>query len=294
MGYMKIENLYRNNDIMLFRECYALEKVHGTSAHIQWSKGKLSFYSGGENHDNFVALFDQDKLIEKFLERAYPDDLVVRVHGEAYGGKQQGMSKTYGPKLHFIAFDVKIGDCWLDVPKAEEFCFNLNIEFVPYVRIPTTEDCLNAARDDHSIVAIRRGMGEGHIREGVVLRPPVEVKLNNGSRLISKHKRDEFRETKSPRASISPEQLKVLQDASAIAEEWCVPMRLNHIIGKMTSNGIEPDLKDTGDLIKNMISDIYTEAKGEIVESKEVQKAIGQKTVALFKEYLRLKTFGGN
>ena len=32
MGYLHIENLYKAQDILLFRECYALEKVHGTAA----------------------------------------------------------------------------------------------------------------------------------------------------------------------------------------------------------------------------------------------------------------------
>ena len=276
---------------MLWKECYALEKVHGTSAHIQWSKGQLSFYSGGETHEKFVELFDQDKLIEAFKSLEYPEDTVIRIHGEAYGGKQQGMSKTYGPKLHFIAFDVRIGDYWLSVPKGEEFCFKFGVEYVPYEKIPTTEEALNRERDRDSIVAIRRGMGSGHIREGVVLRPPVEVTLNGGGRMMCKHKRDEFREHKSPR-QIDPDKQKVLEEAEAVADEWCVPMRLNHVLGKMTVNGIEPDMGKMGDIIKNMIDDIYIEAKGEIVESREVQKAIGTKTVALYKQHLRKINFG--
>jgi RNA ligase len=292
MGYMKIENMYRNADIMLFKQCYALEKVHGTSAHIQWSKGHVSFYSGGEKHDNFVALFDQEKLTEFFKVREYPEDIVIRIHGEAYGGKQQGMSKTYGAKLCFIAFDVRIGDLWLDVPKAEDYCLQAGIEFIPYAIVGTSEAELNAERDRDSTVAIRRGMGEGHIREGVVLRPPFEVRLNSGSRLIAKHKRDEFRETKSPRLDINPDKLKVLEEAEAIAEEWCVPMRLQHVIGKMTVDGVEPDMKNMGDIIKNMIDDIYVEGKGEIIEGREVAKAIGTKTVQLFKKYLHKKNIG--
>ncbi len=35
MGYLHIDNLYKNQTIRLFRECYALEKVHGTSAHVR-------------------------------------------------------------------------------------------------------------------------------------------------------------------------------------------------------------------------------------------------------------------
>ena len=41
-----------------------------------------------------------------------------------------------------------------------------------------------------------------------------------------------------------------------------------------------------------MVEDIYVEGKGEIVESREVAKAIGTKTVKLYKEYLRKKNIG--
>ena len=188
--------------------------------------------------------------------------------------------------------EVCIGDKWLDVVKAEEYCFKFGIEFVPYEKIPSTIEAINYERDRDSIVAVRRGMGEGHKREGVVLRPPFEVRMNNDARIIAKHKRDDFRETKTPRNDVDPSKLKVLEEAEEIAEEWCVAMRLNHIINKMTVDGIEPDMSKMGDIIKNMIDDIYIEAKGEIVESREVQKAIGTKTVALYKQHLRNINFG--
>jgi len=43
VGYLHIENLYRPaaQIILLFREVYALEKVHGTSAHVAWKQGKV-------------------------------------------------------------------------------------------------------------------------------------------------------------------------------------------------------------------------------------------------------------
>ena len=37
MGYMRIDNLYKNQAVLSFKEVYALEKVHGTSAHIHYS-----------------------------------------------------------------------------------------------------------------------------------------------------------------------------------------------------------------------------------------------------------------
>lgn len=71
MGYQHIENLYKNQTIFLFKECYALEKIHGTSAHIKWSyeNQKLTFFSGGEDYYKFVSLFNEQELTEKFIKR---------------------------------------------------------------------------------------------------------------------------------------------------------------------------------------------------------------------------------
>ena len=119
MGYQSILNLYRPEAqaILQFKTLYALEKLHGTSANIAWRDGDIKYFSGGEGYERFVALFDRAALMERFQARFTPADTVT-VFGEAYGGKQHGMSGTYGKELRFAAFDVKVGDCWLAVPDA--------------------------------------------------------------------------------------------------------------------------------------------------------------------------------
>jgi hypothetical protein len=276
MGYMHIPNLYKNTEVLMFKECYAMEKIHGTSAHISWKDGKVSFFSGGEKHENFVKLFNEEELTEKFTELF---DCDVIVFGEAYGGKQQGMSHTYGKELKFIAFDVKVGDYWLDVPNAEDVSKKLDLEFVSYEKIPTELKYIDAERDKMSSQAIRNGVGYDKMREGVVLRPLVELKRNDGKRIMSKHKRDEFMETKTKR-EVDPEKLKVLQEANAIAEEWVTPMRLTHVLDKL---GNPDDISETGTVIKAMIEDVFREAEGEIVESAAAKQAIGKKCAKLYK-----------
>src|SRR5271166_1465433 len=103
MGYLHIDNLYRNQDILLFKECYATEKVHGTSVHLSWNNGKLGFFAGGEKYERFIMLFNHADLEEKFKALGWLNKCII--YGEAYGGSQQGMKKTYGDKLQFIAFD---------------------------------------------------------------------------------------------------------------------------------------------------------------------------------------------
>ena len=95
MGYLHIDNLYKAQDILAFRECYALEKVHGTSAHIGWGyaptgetmvtkpEHPLRFFSGGEPHERFKKLFDCEKLKAVFPVFGHEK---MTVYGEAYGG----------------------------------------------------------------------------------------------------------------------------------------------------------------------------------------------------------------
>ena len=282
MSYMHISNLYRPEAqaIFLFRECYALEKIHGTSAHIAWKDGKVSYFAGGENYTNFVALFNEADLIKKFTAMGHDD---VKVPGEAYGGKQQGMSGTYGKNLKFIAFECLVGERWLSVPDAEAVAKSLGLEFVFYVKIPTEWAAIDAERDAPSVQAVRNGITEPKKREGVVLRPLIEVTTNNGGRIVAKHKGAEFQETKTPR-STDPTKLKVLSEAGAVADEWVTEMRLTHVLDKISAE--QQVIENMRNIIAAMVEDVLREGSGEIVDSKEVRGAIGKKSATMFKERL--------
>ena len=274
MAYKEIGNLYKYVDIFLFRECYAMEKIHGTSAHIKWKKGKLTTFGGSTKPDTFAALFDLAKLTKKFEELGIE---TVIIYGEAYGGKLMKMRDTYGPDLRFIVFEVQIDEHWLSVPQAEDFVLsNFELEFVHYVKIPTELEAIDAERDADSVQAIRNGMGEGKKREGVVLRTLIELTKNNGSRVIVKHKR--FKETKTARV-VSPEQLQILTDAKEIAEEWVTEMRLTHVLDKIEN----PSMRKMQEIIVAMFEDIKREGEGEIVWSREAQRTIGAKTAQMAK-----------
>lgn len=287
MGYLHINNLYKEQTILLFKECYALEKIHGTSAHIGFTHdangyptGRVTYFSGGESHEKFKSLFNEQALIDVF-SKEFNDS--VTVYGEAYGGKQQGMSETYGKVLKFVVFDVQVGDKWLSVPQAEEVAKKLGLEFVYYTKIPTDLASLDAARDADSQQAVRNGVGAGKKMEGVVLRPLIEMTLNNGSRIICKHKRDEFRETASPRPVVDPAQLQVLEDAEKIANEWVTPMRLQHVLDKIPNHSME-NMKQ---ILASMVDDVWREAGSEIVQSIAVAKAITRRTSKMYQDLLK-------
>ena len=286
MSYRHILNLYANKEILLFKQCYALEKVDGTSSNIRYlaEQDKLSFFHGGSSRELFLANFNEAVLLEQFRANhvEYPTVKDLIIYGEAYGGKLQGRSSTYGKDLKFIAFEVCIDGEFLGVLEAEKLALKFGQEFVPYKLIDTTEEAINAEMMADSEVAIRRGTGPGKMREGIVLRPVVELIHPNGGRVICKHKREEFKERQHQPKFTDETQLKVLEEAKEIVEEWVVMERLKHVLDAFT----EPNIKDSNKVIQAMTEDVLREAGSEVVDSKAFRKELGKETMRLFKAWL--------
>lgn len=282
----------------MFKTVFAMEKVNGTSAHLSWKNKELTFFSGGSKHDTFVAIFDQDALKAKFME-FFPDSSIT-IYGEAFGGKLQGMSHTYGPNLKFVAFEVMIEadgrERWYNVPDAERVVRMLGLDFVAYELCVADVEEMDRQRDKPSEEAFKAGMAirekpeTWKKREGIVIRPPVELYDFQGGRFLAKHKNEEFAEREhTPKVGEGSE---VLKEAKAIADEWVVRERLLHVIDRVR---VEAKLEEVNKaehiplLISAMIEDITREAAGEIEMSKQAQRQIGNKTATMFKELLQEK-----
>lgn len=264
MGYMHIENLYRCwNHWQSYAEAYALEKIHGTSAHISYDpdQDRVTAYSGGADHLVFVSLFDFDKTKDQFKSLGIAKKMTL--YGEAYGGKILRMANTYGGNLRFVAFDFLVGDdLWYSVPQAEEMAKHLGQEFVDYVRVPCQLPFLDAERDRPSTQAKRNGIGDDKLREGIVLRPLVEAVWGaNKTRVIAKHKGEKFCETAHMKTKpIDLDKIQAMAGAEAIANEWVTDMRLDHVL-----NGRVPCHEIIGEVLASMVEDIEREAAGEVV-----------------------------
>jgi hypothetical protein len=292
VGYYKIPNLYKDPTILnTFKQVYVLEKVHGTSAHLVWKPeerstlehpvGEIRLFSGGAKHEEFEKACPPLLYVEKFVQH-FPTTPVI-VYGEAYGGKMQAMSHTYGKQLRFIAFEVKIGSHWLSVPDAFDVATKLGFEFVPFKLVSNDLATLNAERDAPSEVAKRLGIESPGPREGIVIRPPFEVTLNNGARIHAKHVAESFRETKTPR-EVNPDKAVKFADAKRVADEYVTDMRLTHVLGSLQPQAV--DYKDIPRLIKAVVEDLRAECEDEIEWSREVSQAIGTATAKLYKDRL--------
>ena len=299
MSYMHISNLPKAQEIMLFKEAWALEKIHGTSAHVHWHKGEdilrpdtLTFFSGGASNLEFVQLFDQEVLRQRFMELGLND---VTVYGEAYGGKMHKMSETYGKKLKFIAFEVKVEESWLDVQSAFDVATKLGFEFVYFWKIKTDLASLDEARAQPSTQAFRNGCASSEdnstwkMQEGIVLRPLIELRKNNGERIICKYKNEAFSERASKADTVvgDGDKIKVLADANAIADEWVTEMRLSHVLDGF-EHAESADESAIPGIMALMYADVLRESKGEDprIETKEVKRAISKKAAELFKQRL--------
>ena len=117
---------------------------------------------------------------------------------------------------------------------------------------------------------------------GVVRVPDGIWVVHTSHRVIVKHKGAAFSETKTPRPVADPAKLAVLTTASAIADEWVTPMRLEHVLQRVPAD----DMSAAPKVIAAMVEDVYREGKGEVVESREATTAIGRKTAELLKKYL--------
>jgi len=292
MGYLHIENLYKNQEVLLFKQVYVLEKIHGTSSHIKWTNTSgITFFAGGGSYEEFIKLFNKNWLEVKFKE-LFGDATEVIIYGESYGGKQQGMSTTYGNIPKFIAFDVSIqyGEHvqWLNVSNAADVVSKFNIEFVDFALIDCTIENLDREKLKPSVQAIRNGCGDNKKREGIVIRPPIELYKNSGGRIIVKHKNDEFGERKTSQKIVDPAQLEILKDAEKIAEEWVTYNRLLHVLDKVFPNAEPQDISKMTLILNAMIEDIFREAAGEIsTEDKNTKSAICKKTAQMFKHKLQ-------
>jgi hypothetical protein len=288
---MHIENLYRPNamKVLAFKRVYAMEKIHGTSSHITWNgNDNIKFFSGGCKHDSFVKLFNKEELIGQF--KGIVGSSQVTIFGEAYGGKVQGMSRVYGDKLGFIAFEVYIDNMWLSVPQAYDLVNKMGLSFVDFVEVPAIIEELDKQRDRLSSLALLNLMGD-HPREGIVIRPPFEVVTSNHERIIAKHKTIAYGSERTQQPQVG-DALVIATNANKIANDWVTPTRLEHVLDSLKASdplGTYDDLNYTPKVIFAMQEDIRREGSNEIEFTKPVFRAIGNKTVALFKAYIDKK-----
>ena len=164
------------------------EKVDGTNIRIIVGEGKIEF--GGRTANASIPAPLVARLNERFLPQT--DILLAKfldgavLYGEGYGAKIQKVGGNYRQDQDFVLFDVKVGDWWLRRTDVEEVAIDLGLDVVPVVGRGDLFAAMSMVRS-----GMRSTWGDFEA-EGIVARPTVDLKMQNGSRIITKIKCRDF------------------------------------------------------------------------------------------------------
>ncbi|MBP5422573.1 MAG: hypothetical protein J6Y78_09050 [Paludibacteraceae bacterium] len=185
--------MFYNNSIPM----YASEKIDGTSVGIVWNGERVSFI-GHTDKSQFAPRYLEylnktfgTPEFESVLEEVF-EDTPVTIYGE-------GISKDYNvhygfPEGNFIMYDIQNEKgTFYNREAVKEITKKLGLLY-PYEEMLTMKQAIE-------LVKMRpqsRLNGEFKL-EGYVLRAPVEMYTNNGSRIICKIKVNDFVDVKNYR-----------------------------------------------------------------------------------------------
>jgi RNA ligase (TIGR02306 family) len=197
--YTDIENLRNFPDVLVpGEEVVVSEKIHGTNARIGWVEGELLAGSHGlqrkrpqpeemaSNTYWFPATLEPvQNLLDELRQQGHT---VAILFGEIYGSRVQSLHYGRRDGLGFAAFDILVGEHYLDYDDFLALCGRHGVATAPILdRVPFSLE---------RIAELSRGkttLPDDHIREGVVVRPVKErFDQRVGGRVILKYLSDDY------------------------------------------------------------------------------------------------------
>ena len=170
------------------------EKVDGMCMCVRWTGHE--FEIEGHTKKSQIPNDLREYILEHFTSNEAEElieqnfsDTIVEFYGEGYGaGIQKGGG--YSDEKKFIMFDIYLPetDLWLTRESVDDIAKALDIESVPVLLVGNLYNAIHYVKD-HDKTTI--GKKEAPL-EGLVGRPPVELKDRFGKRIIVKVKKKDF------------------------------------------------------------------------------------------------------
>jgi RNA ligase (TIGR02306 family) len=196
--YTEIENLRNFPAVLrLGEEVVVSEKIHGTNARIGWVEGVLLAGSHGLQRKRpepeamgtntywFPATLEPVRnLLDEIRQQGHA---VAILYGEIYGSRVQSLHYGRRDGLGFAAFDILVGEHYLDFDDFVALCERHGVATVPIL----SREPFSLER----IAELSRGkttLPDQHIREGVVVRPVKERFDPQIGRVILKYLSDDY------------------------------------------------------------------------------------------------------
>lgn len=275
-------------------------KIHGTNAGVVvtsdevYAQSRANLITPEKDNAGFACFVHKNQdTLRSIVESAYGTDNTVAVFGEWCGaGIQKGVGVSELEKM-FVIFGVKIDDQWVEsstLKSNEDHIFNIT-------QFPTYEmdiDFSNPQMSTNKLVEITeaveaecpvaKAFGVSGIGEGVVWSADW-----NEQHLMFKVKGEKHSSSKVKKlATVDTEKLEGIQK---FVEYAVTENRLNQAIEQVfTINGIEPDVKHTGDFLGWVVRDILKEELDTMLasnlEPKQVNGAISKHARQWWMTYL--------
>ena len=170
------------------------EKIDGMCMCVRWTGHEFEIEGHTKNSQipndlrEYILEHFTSNEAEELIEQNF-SDTIVEFYGEGYGaGIQKGGG--YSDEKKFIMFDIYLPetDLWLTRKSVDDIANALNIESVPVLLVGNLYNAIHYVKD-HDKTTI--GKKEAPL-EGLVGRPPIELKDRFGKRIIVKVKKKDF------------------------------------------------------------------------------------------------------
>lgn len=194
-GYTDIQSLRKyHNQFRDNEEVYILEKIHGQQARHVYQDGSL--YVGTHHQwlcENDIPLWRASKKYDLYNKlQLYPNLMLCSEH---YGWVQDlryGHNKGETSLVFYDIFDISSGR-YLNYPNALKIFFQLNLPTVPILYQGPWKGI-----EHHQYLADGNSvLFDGHIKEGIVIKPATEQYNDYVGRLILKLHSDAYLSRKS-------------------------------------------------------------------------------------------------
>lgn len=173
------------------------EKIDGTNIRVCWDGHTITFGGRTERASIPAPLVNRLKELfgtpeaEELFEQLFGEREVI-LFGEGYGAKIQGAGGNYIPDgVDFILFDLWINGNYQTRTDVERCARSFGIKAVPIVGSGTL---LEAEEFVKERPLSRVAANPDFVMEGLVCRPPVELRDRCGHRVIVKIKSQDYKE----------------------------------------------------------------------------------------------------
>ena len=189
-----IEGAYRSAFVEMLKDLdwEWTEKIDGTNIRVHWDGHTVEF--GGRTERAQIPAHLVNRLNEIFggetnaqmFEQVFGEKDVI-LFGEGYGQKIQAVGSQYkNDGADFILFDVCVGGTYWSRESVNSIARVFGVQSVPIVHRGTIASAIEFVKSKpHSTIGTAP-------MEGVVGRPPLELRDNRGNRIIVKVKARDF------------------------------------------------------------------------------------------------------